>query len=200
SGGATLTTDTLQWDRREQLVSTKDAVNIRRHNLEVKASGAQGKPDLGHVSLEKDVQLDIHPPPEPSASGIKVKKKTTITCDGPLEIDYQRNVATFNNNVKVMRPDSTIYSDMMYVYFLVDETAESEDAAAPDDSAGDFGGLQSSKIDRIVARGNVRVVRGENISYSEEAVYTAADRKITLKGRPKLVIVSTEELDAPSGD
>ena len=57
-----------------------------------------------------------------------------------------------------------------------------------------------SKIEKIIARGNVRVVRGLNTSYSEEAVYSAAEKKLTLSGRPKLVIISTEQLDAPTGN
>jgi hypothetical protein len=51
-----------------------------------------------------------------------------------------------------------------------------------------------------VAEGNVKIVRGENVSYSEEAVYTAADRKITLLGRPKLIIYSTEGMNASFGN
>ena len=49
----------------------------------------------------------------------------------------------------------------------------------------------ANSIDRIVCRGNVKIVRGDNTSYSEEAVYTASDKKITLNGRPKLIIYST---------
>ena len=55
--------------------------------------------------------------------------------------------------------------------------------------------MMGSKIDKIVARGNVKIVRGENVSYSDEAIYTAADKKITLSGRPKLIIYSTEEYE-----
>ena len=58
----------------------------------------------------------------------------------------------------------------------------------------------SSSIDKIIARDNVRITRGKNVSYSEEAVYNAVDKKITLLGRPKLVIYSTKELNASTGN
>jgi len=109
-----------------------------------------------------------------------------ITCDGPLEIDYQKNIATFNKNVKVDRNDTQIYSDIMDVYFSSskDKKTQSSDASSA---------LMDSSIDKIIAKGNVRTIRGENITYSEEAVYTGADKKVTLLGRPKLIIYSTED-------
>ena len=55
-----------------------------------------------------------------------------------------------------------------------------------------------SRIEKIVARGNVKITRGENISYSDEAVYTAQDKKITLSGKPRLIIYSAEELSNAS--
>jgi len=187
----------LNWDRKEKLVSTPDTVTIRRDNIEVNAQGASGSPNLRQVSLEKDVQFDILPA---GADGQgKVKTKTTITCDGPLEIDYEQNVATFKNNVKVQRPDATIHSDTLDIYFITDAADTQNDELPAPEAGTEF---TDSRIDTIVARGNVRVVRGENISYSDEAVYSQSDRKIILKGRPKLVIVSTEEFNAhaSSGD
>jgi len=189
SSGTKLTTDSLDWDRKNQLVTTQDTVNIQRDNMVTVARGAKGEPNLKKVALEKDVRLDINPvnPNQDQAAGIK--EKIIITCDGPLEIDYQRNIASFNNNVKVERSDSVIYSDKMDVYFIASNKESqntNETAKTPN--------LMGSKIDKIIARGNVKVVRGENISYSEEAIYTASDRKIILSGRPRLIIYSSEDL------
>ena len=189
SSGTKLTTDSLDWDRKNQLVTTQDAVNIQRDNMVTVGRGAKGEPNLKKVALEKDVRLDINPvnPNQDQAAG--VKEKIIITCDGPLEIDYQRNIASFNNNVKVERSDSVIYSDKMDVYFIASNKESqntNETAKTPN--------LMGSKIDKIIARGNVKVVRGENISYSEEATYTASDRKIVLSGRPRLIIYSSEDL------
>ena len=53
--------------------------------------------------------------------------------------------------------------------------------------------LDYNSINKIIASGNVKIVRGENISYSQEAIYTALDKKVVLSGHPKLVFYSTEE-------
>jgi len=189
SSGTKLTTDSLDWDRKNQLVSTDNTVNIKRDNMVVVASGAKGEPNLKKVALEKDIRLDINPALQAQEESPEGKEKIVITCDGPLEINYEKNIASFNNNVKVERTDFTIYSDKMDVYFI-SSNKETQDRGQADKAPG----LMGSKIDKIVARGNVKVVRGENVSYSEEATYTASDRKIVLSGRPRLVIYSGEEI------
>jgi LPS export ABC transporter protein LptC len=188
SSGARLTTDSLDWDRKNQLVTTDDTVNIQRNNMVVVASGAKGEPNLKKVALEKDIRLDINPANPNQGQSEAGKEKIVITCDGPLEIDYEKNIASFNNNVKVDRSDSVIYSDKMDVYFI---SSDRGSQAASEEKSPDFMG---SKIDKIIARGNVKVVRGENISYSEEATYTASDKKIVLSGKPRLIIYSGEDL------
>jgi LPS export ABC transporter protein LptC len=182
SKGTKLTTDSLDWDRKQQKVSTRDLVNIQRENMTILAAGATGEPNLKKVELSKDVKVNILPTEKNKADDFAISGKITITSEGPLVIDYEKNVATFNNNVKVERSDSVIYSDRMEIYFL------------------SSGASNASKIDKIVAKGNVKVVRGENVSYSEEAVYSASDKKLTLSGRPKLIIYSTEGLGASSGN
>lgn len=213
SGGAILTTDSLNWDRKNQLVDTKDMVNIRRDNITVEAVGAQGRPDLKTISLEKDVTINIKSvrkrEEEEIPFGFAQNERTgkqpasqeqvIIVCDGPMEINYEKNIAVLKNNVRVERADSVIYSDIMDVYFLPapkDKAPPKEPQTAPQTSA-----LMGSKIDRIVARGHVRVIRGENVSYSDEAVYNARDGSIIMSGRPRLVIVPLEEkFHAPAGN
>lgn len=189
SSGAKLTTDSLDWDRKNNIVATKDKVNIIRDNMITQAQGAIGHPGLNKVNLEKDVTVEILPDKEKNNPESTGNEKIVITCDGPLAIDYEKNFATFNDNVKVDRQDSQIYSDKMDVYFSKNTDKQDKDPT-----------IMNSKIDKIVARGNVKIVRGENISYSDEAVYSGLDKKITLLGRPKLIIYSTEEMNASSGN
>ena len=196
SSGAKLTTDSLDWDRKAQFVSTKDVVNIERENMTVVATGARGEPNLNKVALEKNVRLDINQQGQDKLAPLDPKNKIIITCDGPLEIDYEKNIAVFENNVKVERPDSVIYSDKMDVFFIPAKESKGKDKK--EDALS--GTMAGSKIDKIVARGNVKVVRGENTSFSQEAVYSAKDQKLILSGRPKLVIYSTEGLDASAGN
>jgi lipopolysaccharide assembly outer membrane protein LptD (OstA) len=161
------------------------------------ALGALGHTDFKQVTLQKDVKVQITPKKEPlnrqsKKAGVN-QGRVIITCDGPLEIDYAKNVAVFSNSVKVDKEDVQIYSDTMDVYFLVDKEKKPGSAAVP-------GQIQVGSIDKIFCRGNVKIVRGENVSYSDEALYTADDKKITLLGKPRLIIYSTEDLNAPSGN
>lgn len=196
SSGAKLTTDSLDWDRKNQIVNTKDKVNIKKENLLATAQGATGKPNLNKVNLDKDVQVEILPVKQQDEQGEKAANKTIITCDGPLEIDYEKNIATFKNDVKVDNKDILMYSDIMDVYFTKEEK-QAGAAAGQGKAAAETEKIvpgMNSKISRIFARGNVKIIKGENISYSEEATYVAADKKIILTGRPKLVLSSTEDL------
>lgn len=187
SSGAKLTTNSLDWDRKQQIVSTLDKVSLQRSDMNLTGEGAKGQTALKQVALEKNVRLDIEPLDKQKAK----KEKIVIICDGPLEVDYEKNIAIFNNNVKVETPDSTIYSDKMQVYF----TAKQEGA-----KKGEGAAVMSSSINRIVAQGNVRILRGENTSYSQEAVYTALDKRIVLTGRPHIEIYQTENMNAAFGN
>ncbi|MFH1640429.1 MAG: LPS export ABC transporter periplasmic protein LptC [Candidatus Omnitrophota bacterium] len=189
SSGAKLSTDSLNWDRKKEIVATKDLVSIERANMVAVGSGARGEPNLNKVSLEKDVKLEIKPDGGEKQKEPQDNNKIVITCDGPLEIDYEKNIATFKNNVKVDREGSQIYSDNMDIYFIPGSDNEKNNQSPQD---------MGNSIDKIVARGNVKIVRGENISYCDEAVYTASDKKILLSGRPKLIIFSTQDLAVPS--
>ncbi|MDP3732666.1 MAG: LPS export ABC transporter periplasmic protein LptC [Candidatus Omnitrophota bacterium] len=200
SSGSKLTTDSLDWDRKNKLVATQDRVNIERGNMVTTASGAHGEPDLKKVSLEKDVTVNINPDTEEKNKEPDVKKKIVITCDGPLQIDYDKNIATFNNNVKVDTQDALIQSDIMDVFFGKtgkDSPDSKKEASGLGSVMGATGG---SKIDKIIARGNVKITRGENVSYSDEATYNALDKKITLSGKPKLIIYSSEDMNASLGN
>lgn len=207
TSGAKLTTDSLDWDRKNQLVTTKDKVNIERDNMTTVATGATGHTNLNQVTLEKEVRVDIKPvkndPDQPM-------QKIIITCDGPLTIDYQKNIATFNKNVKVDRGETQIYSDAMDVYFNMSDKDKdkgkdkdkdnNKDAQAKETDILGTGEAMGSSLDKIVARGNVKIVRGENVSYSEEATYNAIDKKIILSGKPRLIIYSQEDLSASFGN
>ncbi|MFA5311503.1 MAG: LPS export ABC transporter periplasmic protein LptC [Candidatus Omnitrophota bacterium] len=185
SGGAKLTTDSMDWDRKNQVVTTKDRVNIDKDNINIVGIGAHGEPGLSKMALNKDVRVDINAfSPEDSIDDLVIKDRVVITCDGPMEVDYGKNIASFNINVRVERPDIIIYSDKMDIYFTAGDKG-SKAVKTTESMAG--------SIDRIVASGNVRIVRGDNVSYSQEAVYTAQDKRIVLNGRPRLVFYSMEE-------
>lgn len=177
SGGANLYTDSLDWDRKDNLVTTQDPVKITKENVLANSIGARGALSLNKFDLKKDVRVEVLPVAvnEPSRQG--AGEQVVITCDGPLSVDYTRNIAVFHNNVKVDRPDSQIYSDIMEVYFQRDENKK-----VSVESAG------KARIDKIIALGNVKIVKGENISYSRTAVYSGQTGMITLEGRPQIEV------------
>lgn len=178
--GGRLTTDSLDWDRASQRVTTDDVVNIEKQNLKAQAKGLEGQPNLKKVFLKDDVQVELQEEQGAGDALLSSKEPTVITCDGPLEIDYEKEIAIFNTNVKVnQKEQGDMYADKMEAYF-------------------DF---KNKKILRIKSMGNVKIVKGENTSYSDEAEYSAATKKMVLTGRPRLVIYSEEKLvDAPSGN
>jgi lipopolysaccharide assembly outer membrane protein LptD (OstA) len=113
------------------------------------------------------------------AVGDKKKEPLIITCSGPLEIEYDKNIATFHNNVHVIEsPTSEIFCDRMVAEF-------------------DF---KNKKINKVTAFDNVRIVKDGNTSYSDQAVYTNDDKKIVLTGSPKLIIYSEGDLSATFGN
>ncbi|MDD5594863.1 MAG: LPS export ABC transporter periplasmic protein LptC [Candidatus Omnitrophica bacterium] len=192
--GARLTTNSLDWDRVNSVISSKDYVNISKDNLFTRAKGAYGETSLNKMSLEKDVLVEIFPQEDPKNPGVvDQSQKVVIICDGPLEIDYAKNVAVFNNNVKVDREDSQIYSDTMEIYFSSDKNKAKVENVDPNTPASLFAG---TSINKIIAKGNVKTVRDKNITYSQEAIYQGEEKKLVLSGRPQLLIYSTGDMSA----
>lgn len=191
SQGAKLTTESLDWDRANQLITSGDLVNINKENMFTTGRGILGRPNLNQMTLEKDVTVEIRPQTQPDQDKLNTagdEKKIVITCDGPMEIDYAQNIATFKNNVEVDREDSWIYSDTLQIYFNTNKDNSSSSSNSPM--------LMGASIDKIIAKGNVKTVRGENITYSQETIYTSEDKKLTFLGRSRLIIYSTEDFQS----
>lgn len=94
------------------------------------------------------------------------KKKTIITCDGEVQFDYEKNQVFFLKNVKVVNEDGTIDADKITVNL----------------------DPNTRKLREIVADGNVKIVRDDNTTFSQKASYSEVDKKVTLSGRPKLIL------------
>jgi LPS export ABC transporter protein LptC len=189
SSGAKMTTDSLDWDKQNKTISTEDSVKIEKENVVTTGKGAVSHPELNQASLSKDVSVDVLPLPG-QASRDKGFGKVVITCDGPLQIDYHKKTATFNKNVKVVTNDMTIYSDIMDIYF---SSSDKKGSPKKLENIAESSMFMGSQIDKIRAWGNVKIVRGSNVSYSDEAIYNSVDNKIILSGRPKLEITSVED-------
>ncbi|MFH1848380.1 MAG: LPS export ABC transporter periplasmic protein LptC, partial [Candidatus Omnitrophota bacterium] len=95
---------------------------------------------------------------------------TTIKCDGSLRLDYIRNIATFMDAVVITDKRAEISSDKMKVLFDPD----------------------TRRIRRAVAIGNVRILQGQNATYSDRAIYTTGNGKVRFIGKPRITVFAEE--------
>jgi hypothetical protein len=133
---------------------------------------ASGTGITGHPSLEK-VKFE-------QDVTIDIAPSTVVTCDGALEIDYKQSIAYLNDNVVVIDERGQLKADKAQVYF----------------------DKEKKEIKKVIAEGNVSIKRGENITYSDKAIYYAEDARVVLKGKPKFIIYSSiqEEKDGLNQD
>lgn len=173
--GAELTTSVLDYSQKERLISTDQKVNIARDDMQAVGTGMLAQTDMKVAKLEKDVEMTI---PDKQASSEKSDEaslgpgKMVITCEGPMELDYEKQVATFEKNVHVTSQgdQGEMVSDKMTVYFNKD----------------------SKQMDKIVAVGHVKITRDGNTSYSETAIFSGKDKRMILSGQPQLVMYMEE--------
>lgn len=98
----------------------------------------------------------------------EVPDKTVITSESLL-FDYQRSIAVFEGDVRVVDAQVTLTCEKLYVYF--DET---------------------NQIDSVVARENVHIVQGDRNARANRAVYRATDGSIVLTENARLYRGSEE--------
>ena len=179
--GFSLTTDSINWDGNTDFISTEDYVEVKRSDVFATGTGAEAISEAKHVKLLKDVTVILLEDAMAGGALDELKNTkdesedttTTITCDGVLDIDYKNNIAVFNDNVKVDDKRGQIYSEIMTAY--LDPV--------------------SKNIVKVIAEGGVRVVRDKDSTFSDRAIYTTADQKIVLLGKPKIYIQADKEIE-----
>jgi LPS export ABC transporter protein LptC/lipopolysaccharide transport protein LptA len=166
--GTQLRTDSLDWHKEQDLVSTEDPVKItdKEKGMEATGTGLKAHPELKTAQMDKDVTVTVNTKPQSSTGTVIV-----ITCDGPMEIDQQNNKGVLQDNVVAIQENRTLKADRMEVVF----------------------DPVNKQIKEIVCIGNVIIIQGENSTHSDRAVYSALDKKLTLVGRPKLILVTEGE-------
>lgn len=164
--GGQLKTDYLDWDKNKDLVKTDAPVVITnsQQGMTATGTGLEAHPNMQTAKMQEDVTVKVN--------NAETKDQTiTITCDGPMELDQKNNKATFSKNVVAVQGDRTIKSDLMEVYF----------------------DPEAKTIKEAVCTGHVKSIQGGNSTDSEKAVYNGADQKLTLIGKPKLIMVTGGE-------
>ncbi|MBF0122330.1 MAG: LPS export ABC transporter periplasmic protein LptC [Candidatus Omnitrophica bacterium] len=163
-GGAQMKTDTLEWQRQKDLVQTSDKVVIQDEEMMVSGVGMEAHPSTRAAKLHGDVTANI----SAESSGGKKDNRIEITSDGPMDLDQAKQKAVFRDNVMAIELSTgrKLKADQMDVIF--DE--------------------KSKKIKEIVCTGNVELHQDGNVTHSEVLVYKADEQRMTLTGRPKLLI------------
>ena len=162
--GARLTTNSLDWQREKDLVTTNDKVVLIDGKLMATGTGALAHPNLKTAQMNEDVTVKMKPESNTKAG----EKSVIITCDGPMEIDQAKQQAVFNINVVAFQEGKELKADRIEVYF----------------------DQQSKQIKELVCLGHVAITMGGNTTYSEKAVYRQEDQKMVLSGRPKLILMT----------
>ena len=152
-----LLTQSLDWDIKENKAKTSSEVEIKEPEFTIKATGLEADLNNKKTILKNKVSLSF-----------KKRVFTSVSCQGPMEIDYKNNIAILYNKVKVDDTEGQIFSDKMEVYF----------------------DPESKKIKKIRALGNVKIVRKDSVTYAKEAEFDVNSKKLTLKGNPRLLIIS----------
>ena len=157
--GMKLTTDALDWQKNSNMVSTQAPVQIDRGDMRINAKGMQANTLLKTVNFEKDVTTKL------ANVTAKMQGAVTITCDGPLEVEYNNGQAVFHKNVVVTSDQAVIDSDKATAYFDVTQKT----------------------ISRIVCEGHVKIIKDKNVSYAQKATYLRTEGRVVLEGRPRLI-------------
>lgn len=174
SDGLWLTSPVLHWIPDQDQIATDQPVRIETDHMLVRGRGASGLTQLKHAKVFEDIEVVLNPSDETVASD--TPQQVTITCDGPLTFDYEHHVATFEQNVHVNDPGGDLYSDTLIAY--LDEVTHT--------------------IRYADALGHVRIQQNQNTALSERAVYEPAIGKITLVGRPSLLIYPDSSSPQPT--
>lgn len=161
--GSQLTTDYLDWHKNDDLVTTEAIVTITDAAMTAVGKGLEAHPGLKTAEMKEDVTVTVNTQPKNPDGGQIV----TITCDGPMEVDHKNSKATFNKNVVAVETDRILKADIMEIFF----------------------DPQSNQIKEAVCTGHVEIIQGGNTTHSDKAVYSGADQKLTLTGRPRLIML-----------
>jgi len=155
--GTRLLTEELDIHPTERTMETEVQARVKRDNINVQGDGAFGDSQLKRVKFKKNVTVVIQDAGDES----DLAGPTVITCDGPLVVDYAKNIAHFKDNVVAKDERGTLMADAMDVYY----------------------NKVSRKVSKIVALGNVVIENPDgNKTFSDSVIYLAEEGRIILGG------------------
>ena len=105
-----------------------------------------------------------------------------------LEADQTKGIVIFSGSVKAVYGDATLYSDQLRVHFKPKPEPPKGTPKPPQEKTDQspLGDLGAEKIDRIVAKGNVRMVQEDRVATGNEAIYYKDRDEVVLTGNPQV--------------
>ena len=161
--GTQMTTDTLDWNRNKDLVSTEDQVKIVDEQGVITGQGLIAHPNLKKAKINKNVKAKVHS----QSQGADDDQIITVTSDGPMEMNQAIGAAVFNVHVIAVEASTgrELHCDKMEIWF--DQTTH--------------------KIKKAVCTGHVEAIQGPDVSYADQMIYRGDTQVLTMIGRPKIV-------------
>ena len=164
--GTQMTTDTLDWNRNKDLVSTKDPVKIVDDQGVITGQGMSAHPNLKKAQINKNVKAKVHTQPQGEADDQVI----TVTSDGPMQMNDVAMYAVFNTHVIAVEPSTgrELHCDKMEIWF----------------------NQATKKIKKAICTGHAKAIQGPDVSYSDKMVYDGVTQVLTMIGRPKIIFVT----------
>ncbi len=155
--GARLLTDELDIHPETRVMETEAPAEVKKENINIDGLGAHGDSRMKKVKFKKNVRVVI----QNQGGEFQSNSPTVITCDGPLVIDYEQNIAHFQDNVISEDARGRLLADRMDVYYNKEQKG----------------------VSKIIAMGNVIIENPDgNRTYSDHVVYLAEEGRIILGG------------------
>lgn len=175
--GARLLTEALDIDPAQKLMESDVGVQVRKDNINVQGTGARGDSQLKKVKFKKNVTVVIKSGGDESLSSGS-GSPTVITCDGPLTIDYAKNIAHFKENVVAEDERGKLMADTMDVYY----------------------NKVTRRVAKIIALGNVVIENPDgNQTFSDSVIYLADEGRVILGGDTEALYFEGNEAELQEG-
>ncbi|MCK4463470.1 MAG: LPS export ABC transporter periplasmic protein LptC, partial [Candidatus Omnitrophica bacterium] len=104
SDGGKVSMDFARWDAKKGEIETDSHVIIEHGGIMLEGRGALVRPKQKWAMLEKEIK-------------VRDASNRVITCDGPLEVDYGKREAVFNNNVQILDTEGRMSANKLVAYF-----------------------------------------------------------------------------------
>jgi len=172
--------DKLEWVAADRVLRSDSPVQVMRTDLTVKGVGMElrpeeGKKELRFIQIKHDMEAQISPKASTSAifssvTGTSERKTDAgdkgppmfISSKGPMTINRDTNIITFEENVEARRGPFTIRCDKLTMSF----------------------DPEANKVKDILARGSVRAFDGENGASGDALSWDALSGLVEIVGSP----------------